>query len=99
MASTPVVPSAATTVSGADSRSEISGTEVAADSTLLVGAVSDLVSDSEVADSVAGESASDSVSSTPTGAAALSTFKLNPPSLASSSPSASPISRSSTSSS
>jgi hypothetical protein len=45
---------------------------------LSVGAVSDLVTDSEVADSVAGESASDSVSSTPTGAAAFSTSKFKP---------------------
>ena len=78
LASIPVVPSAATTVSGADSRSEISGIEAAADSTLSVGALSDLVTDSEVADSVAGESASDSVSSTPTGAAAFSTSKFKP---------------------
>ena len=91
MASTPVVPSAATTVSGANSGADMSGTEAAADSTLSVGAVSDLVTDSEVADSVVGESASDSVSSTPTGAVVpLSTSKLKPPSLASSPVSASP---------
>jgi hypothetical protein len=43
-----------------------------------MGAVSDLVTDSEVADSVAGESSTDSVSSTPTGAVPLSTYESIP---------------------
>jgi len=76
LASTPVVPSSAITVSGADSGLEISGRGAAADSTVVEGAESVVASASELADSVSRLpsfwSSSTSVYSAPT---PLSTFE------------------------